>query len=359
MSREIKGGQALLYSFPFWILCEKTNEFCVEEIEIHGTLIRVYPPFRSGKPNFTPMPPIAPNAIPFCKGQAPNIDPNFKLINISVLPGLRNRGKPSYLKLVWGEEWDDIPEVMPMDSLRIDILNQGDETKNKLASEYVSRLLSRLRNESNQWWIDRSVASILGNLRASFKISNEGAALEVPYGHSSGRSPFGFERLITNELWNKSIFFAKESQEHHEEDVLVLDAYFLTATGDLRRAILDAATAAEMGKDRAFERIWKKKNKGKKFRRGKILSGYELPIHLNYDLEKLAGVSFAKTHPKDAILIERLWKLRGKVAHGLPLTFSSAKGTVKLEDEAMAEMISAVRILNTWLVSLKNENSHS
>lgn len=351
MKEASKKGEALLFSFPFWIVCERVGEFSIEEFCNHGVLIRVYPPFRSGKPNFTPMPPINPLQIPFCEGQSPSIDPKFKLIHLSVVPGLKREGKDSGLNLMWGEEWDDVPDVMPMDSLRVDVLHRGGGTKNNVAKDFISRLISTLRNESDQWWIDRSVDAMLGTHRASFQITTEGAALEVPYGLSSGRSPFGFEAPITSEIWTKSISSAKKLKEIPEEEVLVSDAYFFTATGDFRRAILDAATAAEMGKDMVFERLWKSKNKRKKYHRGKVLSGYELPTHLDKNLKALAGESFMEAFPKDFALIERLWKLRGKVAHGLPLTFSSAKGRVKLEDKAMAKMIRAVRSLNTWLMA--------
>lgn len=352
MAEISKAGDALLFSFPYWVLCDNSETFPVATPRINRTQIRVYPPFRSGKPNFTPMPPIDPHKLPFLDGRAPNIDPKFKFINLSVVPGLKNEEQDANLKLMWGEEWDETPDVMPMDSLRIDVLNNGNEKKNEIAVNFVSHLINHLRVDSSQWWIGRSVESMLGIHRAAFAIDKFGTPLETPYGLSQGRSPFGFEKPITKELWSDSILKAQQSKIVPEELVLISDAYFFAATGELRRAIIDAAIAAELVKDNAFEIIWRRENRGKNYRRGKILSGYDLPSHIDKDLKILAGVAFSDDFPKEAQLINRLWKLRGKVAHGLPLTFSSGKGMVKLDTEPTSEMIGAVKLLIGWLRTL-------
>lgn len=353
MSEEAKAGDALLFSFPYWIFCVQTEAFPISTVRVKDLELRVYPPFRSAKANFTLSPQINAQRIPFEKGKAPNIDPKFQVLNLSVLPNWTDEGEPKGLNLVWGEDWDEQPVVMPMDSLRVDALNGGNETSNDKAANFVSLFIAHLRMESRQWWIGRSVDALLGNHKAAFAIDREGAALETPIGYSRGRSPFGFERPISLNNWEQCLNKASQDQKIPETQVLISDSYFFTASGDLRRAILDAATAAELAKDLAIERAWKTKNRGKSYKRGKVLKGYEVPLHLKIDLKELTGHSFEDADPNSFSKIDRLWKLRGKIAHGLPLTFSSGRGTESLNEKSTAEMVSATENLIQWLEQIE------
>src|SRR5689334_400477 len=107
-------GVSYLYSFPFWIVIQQNDPPEAIEFEAEDVRCRVYPPFRSGAPNFLPMPSIKATEVPFLPGTRPVITDATRLITPAAIPVFRGRGEKPGMKLLWGDEWGESAGTHPM-----------------------------------------------------------------------------------------------------------------------------------------------------------------------------------------------------------------------------------------------------
>ena len=278
-------GMSFLFSFPFWIFVDTSAAPSIKNVEIDGTRLRIYPLFRSGAANFIPMPPIDPHSIPFAPGTEINIASDFSIPTMAVIPELQLDAKGrAALKQTWGPDWGPMPRMMPMDSLRLDLLRADNNDLQAIAENLALRLIQSLRSRSRQWWIEQVVDA--GFLRSSFPILEQGQPVELPIFNGRGGTIFGDERPITEDTWKECIDNLRDGAIAPLYDLLVLDARFFAATADIRRSVIDAATACEQARDVHFERWWHVHAPGSPFKLGRVLTGNNLPHHLHRGFAK-------------------------------------------------------------------------
>lgn len=209
---------------------------------------------------------------------------------------------------------------------------------------FVQKLLERTRIRTRQWWILRSIDPSLGYQRNEFAIRSDGSPLDDGNAVAVGHIPFGFEVPADQAIWEACIMDTVANVATPPYRSLILDAYYRLAIDDMSGMIIHAAIAGEQATERTFARLWEARTGGKVFRRGRLMSGHDLPAHLSRDLRKFAGRSFADEAPDEFAEIERLWDARGRVAHGSDLAPPA-------EPAALA-MIAAVERCIDWLEAL-------
>jgi hypothetical protein len=239
-----------------------------------------------------------------------------------------------------------------MDSLRIDVLGRGGKSPFINLERILRRLLERLRVATRQWWILRSSDALLRYDRSGFDIDWNGAPIgSNPQGITHARIPFGFESGINNEIWMACIEAAVRGVETPMYEMSLLDAFYFVAASDLRSAVMQASSALEQAIESCCSLIWERNNLGK-FRRG-CLTGRNVTVHLSRDLDRYLGRSFEHEFPHSFVLLRRLWRARGDVAHGRPLQSSAASHSPDLiEDLECEQMVRAVRTALKWLQTL-------
>ncbi len=345
-------GTALLYTFPFLIYVDSQSPIKVKEIIIDDTTIRIYPFFRSGKANFIPMPPISVESIPFIEGL--NIEPNNNLIipTLAAIPSLeKDVNGESIMHLFVKEEFEQFPSIMPMDSLRIDLLSR-EENKDQIVHSSVSKLIQLIRHKTKQWWMEHHTTASL--LRANFAILKNGFPLEKPWSNAMGRTVTGDEIPIDEAIWEESINDLEQEKVSPLYALLNLDARYFAAISDFRRAVLDAVIACEQARDIHFERLWFLKAGDVPFKINRVLSGVNLPVHLSADLLKMTNNthSFEIEHPNDFAVIEDLWDARGNIAHGRPNQYRRDGVLNDVNEDKITEFIKSTSRCIKWLESI-------
>lgn len=345
------GGNSYLFSFPFWIIVDSTSILEILEIEVNNYKVRFYPPFRSAPANYIASPTIDPLKIPFLDGVKVNISPDFKIPTIAAYPSLEwdSTGMTGLIPH-WKDTWERDLKNFPMDSMRIDIISE-DSTEQQ-ATDIIQQLLINLRDVSFQWWIRYSVASLIGYLRSTFKSAENGQPLDLPYSTGTGATTTKLTLPINNKLWKNAILKLQEGYKPLLSYELYMDGLYFMAINDIRRAIIDFTIACEYAKDQTSKRLWEKKNGNKKYKRGKILSGNSLPVHLSQDFFKNFNYSYKVDRPKEFENIEELWKVRGNVAHGGELRFIRNGKTVFADHTQCRIFSDATLDCIEWLFSL-------
>ncbi len=151
------------------------------------------------------------------------------------------------------EEFEQFPSIMPMDSLRIDLLSR-EENKDQIVHSSVSKLIQLIRHKTKQWWMEHHNTASL--LRANFDILKNGFPLEKPWSNAMGRTVTGDEIPIDEAIWEESINDLEQEKVSPLYALLNLDARYFAAISDFRRAVLDAVIACEQARDIHFERLW-------------------------------------------------------------------------------------------------------
>lgn len=190
-----------------------------------------------------------------------------------------------------------------MDSLRVDILAAG---KGAVAERLVHDLIAHLRWRSRQWWIGRSMDALTGYLRHVSLIREDGSFASAPAPHAQLRTASVEEIPVTDAVWQTVSGDLNRLREVPIHEILLNDSQFFAAVNDVRRSILDSATACEYVKDMTAERLWKAANPGRKFRLSQRFPGRELPEHIAR-LGALSGRSFENEFPGSTVDIQRLW----------------------------------------------------
>ena len=329
----IKAGTSYLFTYPFWFFVDTASKPTVVEITIKNTLVRFYPPFRSAPANFISMPFINPHNIPINNKTRLRVDAKIK--DMAAIPLLReNEGITMRTTLT--REWKNPPAKFPMDSIRIDIL--GDIEGNE-PEELSVKLINQLRWRSRQWWIGRSSDVSSGHIRNSFDISTEGEPISILDGIAKGRTVAGFEIAIDDSVWQASINDIKDTVEAPLYDVLLLDSYYFAAAKDIRRSVLDLATACEVTKNITFERLNLQKD------------GTDLLKHLSITLEKQINRSYEKEENANYSIIKDLWIARGNIAHG-KIEYRYNGQTVVIDDRRVIDFAKAAENCVRWLEAL-------
>lgn len=350
-------GQSLLHTFPFWIYVDTRNPPSVGEIELDDCKFRFYPPFRSAEAGWMPNPKVNPRAIPFVPGVTPEISEAFRILSLSAVLNIEGKG----LRLNWGEGWGDPPLVeMPMDSLRLDYY--GPSKAGERAHVVTRMLLAHLRWKSRQCWILQAMDGLFGTVRNAMGVDERGSPTQQPYGSLTVNFYPWKEKSVDNSIWTDALDAVRRREQPGLEAQLFLDGRYFRLAQDYRRMVLDLATACEFAKDRAVERIWRARTKAP-FRRGRVLTGYDLSQHVSTSLDAFCQRNFASEYPNDFVLIEKLWAARGTIAHGGQLQITKRidpwdhptmkhKETSLLYDVSIDDYFEAAETLIAWLNGL-------
>ncbi len=347
-------ADAFIFTFPYWVFVDLQDPPTVAQFTLGHATRRVYAPFRSAAANHTVLPPLNAQAIPFQKGTRPHIAADYKSPQLAVVPRLAKAdGEDLGQVLCLKESFDDPIDPFPMDSLRIDSL--GDEVPHDPIFPWVQDLMAWLRVRTSQWWIGHSVHPLQGLVRASISIDLKGRALSRPNPMAAGYGLRGDERPVTSEISRECIDLALNGAPPSFRHQLLLDGRYHVASRDLRRGVLDLATACEFAKEELFEAIWRSRAGGA-YRRGRLISGFDLPKHLGVDLARF-GPSLEADLPEVYSDLSRLWALRNQVAHGQSPVLRGHTGTIGLDRDMAHELAGAAQAVVEWIDSRIREIS--
>ncbi len=341
-------GTAYLCTFPFWLFVDGRSPLRTTDIPVDNTLLRFYPPFRSGVANHIPMPWVSVHEIPFLAGRKPSGFDQMQLFQVAALPrwpGTTEEG--ASLRINWGPEWQTTPDPFPMDSVRFDHINRGQQSAEN-PRLHLRRLLDSLRCQSRQWWIGQSTHPMLGFVRNTFPIDQFGAPKNEPAGDISGRTMKGDEKGIDEAIWDDAIDDVRNQRDRPLYESLYLDGRYFAAQSAYRRAIIDYATACENAIEVHCERIWRQRWPTAAYKRSYLFPSYDLIRNLR-NVEERLRISFQDAHDGHSQWLERLWLARGRVAHGKKTAYPSGGALHMVTDEDMKEFESVADVFIEWL----------
>ncbi|MEA2574600.1 MAG: hypothetical protein QOH93_1898 [Chloroflexia bacterium] len=347
-------GQLLTFSPP--IILDQDARLQIRTIKVGMFSFRIYPPFRSGPANYLPVPEVKLTEVPWLLGFSVQVPHEIKLMRMAAVPqlGLNAEGMARVV-MTLDTEWKDPPEQLPMDSLRIDVfpedpsslqVEEGWPQFGVETQTVVSLLMEWLRVYSKQWWIGRPAGAITGHGRNTFPIDANGLMLHEPAGGLEGlRVVEGDELVVDEELWKAAVDKLEQEMEPPLQEVLLLDARYHLTSGDIRRAIMDAATACEVARDQAFSRIGIRLSE----------SDNDLLRHRRKDVRDRNRPSYQSDEPDHYASIDELWVARGKIAHGnAPRYRDKSAGAMRpIDDQKMGELRKSAEHLVRWLDKLQ------
>ncbi len=326
-------SSSFLFSYPFWIYVDTSSPLPIIEIELEGHFLRIYPPFRSAPANFISMPFINLQNVPAVSKAEIQFDPNIK--DLAAIPLLAQADGDTPLLITALTEWVDPPIKFPMDSLRVDIIGDREDMAEVISAE----LMQQLRWKSCQWWIGRASDVSSGHIRNEFKVSREGKQLGVLEPIARGRTVTKDEVAIDVPIWQSAIANIRDGVEVPLYDLLLLDARYFSAANDIRRSVLDSATACELAKNMTFERLNLTKNGTDLLKHlGDVLDG-----HINRSYERESAANYAT--------IKDLWIARGNIAHG-KIEYRYSGITVRIDTNRASEFVQAAEDCVRWLNKL-------
>jgi hypothetical protein len=201
----------------------------------------------------------------------------------------------------------------------------------------------------------RSIDPLVGWQRNCFEADLFGTPTERPAGTVNSRTPFGHELPVSDLIWQSALQATAHGLKPNLHEVLIQDAHYHAATGEYRRLVLDAANACENLKERVFETLWVNTNQGA-YRRGKVLSGYDLPKHLDMDIKQLCGRSFKQEVPTAYVEVKRLWDARGNVAHGEDAFYREDNRRIDVSEQNANDLVKGAAACLEWLAALIRGN---
>jgi hypothetical protein len=337
-------GMTLVATFPFWMFVDRFARLDEAVIDIDGASVRVYPPFRTAAANYLPLPEVSPGSIPFLSNAEARYGEEVHVPSMAVMPNLETGREV----LTWGAKWDDNLRYLPMDSVRLDVFpaDAGPTT-----ATIQRRLIAALRHRTRQWWIGRSLVGVIDTTRVSFFVETDGSPLGAPQMRGSVSKLFGDEQAIDADLWKVVLADVKHAYQHPVSTDLLLDARYFAVGVDYRRALLEAAIACEFEVKATFTRLLNAK--GVRFSEGKHLRGSDLEQWVDTDLARISGGRSYRLQPDNQIeWVERLWDVRGRVAHGSSLAYPSGSRMVQVDGDTVLPLLFSAEHLVTWLQSL-------
>lgn len=341
----MKKAISCVYTLPFNIVVDKNFPPIVRLMKINDVRVRLYPPFRSSLGNWAPLPMVKMEAVPFLGNR--KFKNKFDILPIPVTFFNLGSDGPGVVANI-GEVIPSGVRHIPMDSIRVDILDDAGDMNIEGELYYF---LCHVRSITKQWWINQATAPMFGWTRCTFGSDFYGDQLDDIFLVSKFRTPVGMEIAVTEGIWGESATLFEKGGAINAAEQLILDAYYHLSCGDIRKMVIDAASACEMSKDINLERLWMLSNENKKYSRGKVLKGYDICDHADIDARRIFGKSFKDEFPEDFLNIGFLWDARGNVSHGKPPFYSVDNKRVMLSSERAGDlMASAVRYVD-WFGS--------
>lgn len=222
-----------------------------------------------------------------------------------------------------------------------------------VATEFVELLVGWLRATSGQWWMGQNRGHALRPLRNWFGISAKGERASGFHTFWSYYGGFGIEKPVTHDVFAQSFRAATRGHQVPLSAEALLDAMYHHASGDDRRAVLDAATACEAAVGEEFRRVANRDGHSASAVKRATASN-DFTVQLETAAKSLGvGSEFSVEDPTSFAWLEQLRTARGNVAHGGPLMIRDKNGKGHVPDaEDMFAMIDAARIVLGWLRDL-------
>ncbi len=318
-----------IYTFPSWLIIDKTTLNEVITVTINDAELKIYPPYRSSPANeiFSPQP----DKSIFPDGELKPINRNYKIPKTALYPLFNNDGVgiKSYQledKVSWNSNRKNRND-MPVDSIRIDVKSKSEFNLLK----YMKYLLEIARINSNQWWIGH-LPYTLDNITVTQKVNEKGLVLaENPPTVWSPPCFVSFcnEKVIGLDIWRKAIEDSSLNKVPKIYKTSLLDSIYYTSRNDSRRAILDLANALDTAVDINFLRIWKIRSSNN-YSRKSFMNGIPVKEGLRYNSRThipllishvtnhvLSGRSFETEYPSEFMVITEFWdEIRNPTSHG-------------------------------------------
>jgi hypothetical protein len=351
MSDQPPVGTSYIFTFPFPIFVDSDAPPNIRSMQIDGQSFRFYPFHRSAPENFVPVPSVDLSRLPFQRGLNVKliIDPILEPIAIKPVLGLDSEGKSS-LAPAWGGRTGRAETEIPKDSLRVDVMGPDDKVTNDQCVKVVRAFMQHLRCFSNQFWIEHFPA--VGDLRAKFSIASDGTPCGGrPWSCGRGFTVSGDEVAISKEIWNASLEKIRNREEAMFYRLLILDARYNAVTSDVRRSIIDCASACEQARDFSFDRLSRNRVTGTLTRPPRIRRDDNLPKSIDSDLSRFSNgrLSYAIESPSNYVLIKNLWNARNSVAHGGPAIFRDDSGLNEVDGNLALQFVRAAEDCIKWL----------
>ena len=317
-------GGCYLYVLPFDIYV--TPDLAQPStVELESTAVTIYPPFLNDMSERAIISQIRPDRIPF---SSRGVGPDYDRLILEAL------------SLPW-------PIGQRRDALRIDV-SPGREAE--FAESLVTRFLSLCRWWTRQWWITRDRGHSESSLRNWFEINAFGERVSAFHSFARTYGLFGMERPLNREGFEeivRDLAIPRDIPAHLDT---FFDAVHSHSVAELRRAVLELATASEVALDRALSL---KVDRGLLNRRQmkRILDGHDFLQHLQR-AGRFFGKNFATESPSHYPAVRTVWVARGQIAHGhAPFVIDSGQ-KVALESKHVVAGIIAVSYLIGWIDSL-------
>lgn len=350
----IKKATSHVFTFPFWMIVSKSSLPNLTIVRFVNSSFRIYPPFHCGPANWAPMPAVLSNDIPYLKGRRPRQEMHPPMLVPVPRMRVEKDGKHA-IGLYINESNDRDSDELIMNAIRVDRLHEENGLPEDSYMDFIEKFLECLRLESQQWWINRSVDRLIGWQRIECESDEFGTPQNGWYATGKGRSADGTEKIITAGVWDRALQNVASHMETPLYHSLLLDAHISLAHGEFRQTILSMAQACELAKEVTAERLWAIRN-GTTYKRGKVMSGYELDQHIDIAFNKSFRVSFKESSPNDWINISNMWHARNSVAHGGEAFFRRVSGGVgvkmNVDEDVSKIMLKSSRRLVLWLEAL-------
>ena len=317
-------GTTFLFLFPFDFLHSAAGPPC--EVMLRDSLLRVYPPFPNDGDNRVPITQVRLEAIP----RLPNTTAPH--INAPRLTNLRADGGMGV-------------GVVRADALRIDLVGPSGAGD---AVRFVDHFLEIGRSLTRQWWITRDRRFDEAYLRNSFAINAEGERLNgvSVMAAISGRA--GIEEPLSRELFEAVVRFAAAERRSPLSMLMLCDALYYFAVGDMRRFVVEAGVASET----ALVEHALRHAHALGVTPGIVKRALDKPDfdhRLRAGCQRVYGRAFSIDRPEQTAWLEALWIARNNAAHGKTIKTRYQGRTYQPETNDYLSMSKATIELFVWL----------
>lgn len=354
MDREMsKVGYTYIYTLPYWIFTEDDDKWEVIGIDYNNYVYRVYRPYRHDKLPFLNTPTeIHTKQIPgFESAQNTTFDPSFY--------GLPTIGDPLKKQLIYpGHENKLDPKLLPKDSIRIDVLPKTGEMFQPVeADRFINNLMELVRWKTKQWWITRSSHGICRVGAFPFPIDRNSVPVKDkvrPFKPFTAIPLYGDEANLSDSIWKECLASAcLDNEQVPVYEMLLLEARYFLASGDIRQATLEASSAVDICKEIIFQRLWCANNPGKSYgdsKRNKLLRNWDYPRHLDVKFSNHFRRSYRQENPQEWSEINYLYEARNNIAHGGPNQYGQPP--VVVNEKVCRGFVMASTHCMGWLLEL-------
>lgn len=304
------------YTFPFRVFCKNSvSTWKPIEKDFDGVSFTAYAPFISDFSTRRSCP-------SFEYGKSPaliqrGIQTDRRDLGLVALPTFKFNDKGETGVLIAWTENPDLSDVdhLPCSAIQIDIDAKSEELASKIASHLHRTWMRETRRLTRQYWIGFFPTYFESFLRTAFKVGEDYQLQDEPFTHAQFTSSDPSTLLLDEELWEQSWNNLIDEPFPSSLDHL-LDGRHLAATGEKYKSILSLATSIERTKYTIWEHLFRRGLCDRNDHKNAMNDTSKPERYFSELLEKRVGRNLAKENSDLSLLIETIWIIRGKIAHG-------------------------------------------